>query len=1200
MAYQTVTERQLVPLKFINDYRTQLYPDCICDYCDFFNMGSTGHCYYSVPDENEEDGYRYEEADEVCPVCSAWRRCRDTGNFTSDTYLKIVKLDKDLNVLSTFTMPTGTGIKNPENAPMPYAIDVNDKGDIFVSGASQVDFLKNYAPALSFSYFKTNSTPDAQYQPAAEKARGFIIRIDGDMTGVKASTYLGGMRLYNSFVGGESFVASLAHDSTAVYAGGGDYSGKIPTHESALQPAHAEIDRVGSPTTDAFIAKLDPETLQVMKATYYGGGASDYICKLVVKDGVVYAGGSTVSNDLKVSDDACQKKLQITGSASYNDCFLLRVSSDLSADDQFAATYLGGTAREDLYDIDVDASGSVYLTGKTYNSSGYPTTDNSSTSGTYFISAINDKFNKLLHSSLVTEGYGRVVRADDGQIIAGGMVVEDGAYHGFIQSYSPSLSHSDIDTVRSLEFPASSEPVYIGSGDVNIAVTFTSPVKVTGTPRILLNVKGKDGENRYAVYREPTDEQKETELYKNTGNGTKKLIFTYTVQEGDSTDGSRLDTTPAEAVDLNGGTIVPRSASGSDVQNMGLTLPVGTRGLTWSNIYINTVPQTVQSVTCDLPSGTYGVRTVVPLRVKFSGSVNDVVSREDAKIYIELNNGGRAYYDHIDEATGELIFHYTVSADDQSVEKLSYTGGIVIPGGSYIRDAYGIAADSALPAADRDTPMGKVIKVDLQAASIIGVTADKEPGYYKKGDIITITVKFNKKITTTGEAYLALNVMGGISVTAPAVTDSDTLTFSYAVNKENTMSGVYLDYASLNALTLAEGAEAAGAGGETVSLVLPEPGGEGSLSESRLLIDTQAPVVSRTDRNSTASGYYKLSKFYKAGEKLVLEAQFNEEVFVREGAVPYVQMECSLGDEPLRLTYEGQGMTKRSLVFSYMVKDGDTINNATMKNTTTPWSIFAGAGDITDTAGNAADLSLLLPYSAGNIWADIYFDTDAPVWPQGDAAIQAVYTAAEKKMTLTWTEPVDQTSGLASDKAYIIYRDGAEIAQTAWPNYEDSDVTPGIHEYQVCAVDKAGNLSEPLKVSCTSVAEDRYSVDVTGSDKMTADNTGEIPQLTVQTDGGGTDGSGLNFGVTVAPADTDAVIGKGRTITVLWTQMRSNRMIAWGTKQLTAKEAAASLSDTVESDSVKLQKGDVIKVFVTEDPVSAAAGEGVFILNGRK
>lgn len=580
IAYKSVDYRQLRALSEICQYKDTLYPECICDICDVTAEGHRGICW------SYEDSGRVED----CPVCNAWHECYDSGLGTATTVcLTVEKLNNSLEKTDEYSISYTLEEANDSitaAALTPYSLAVDSDGSVIVAGMSDKDFLKDRGPVLSYDHFRYEGTPESANQ-TSQHARGFLLRLDPELAEIEACTYLGGMNVYNAYVGGDSFVTSLALSDGILYAAGGEYSGLIPTTEGVLQEEHAEQTR-NMRTRDAFIAKLDPETLQVTNATYYGGDSTDYISKILVRDGCIYAAGMSMSTDLRTSADAYQKTISATGTQPYFDSFVLRLSDSLRYDSQFAASYLGGNAREDLFDMDVSETGEIAVTGKTYGSGGYPTTDGG-TEGSYYISVLNGDCSNLRASSLVKDGTGRIVRfAKDETLITAGMAVESGKYQAYVTKMDTSLTHGGIMSVRYLQ-PVYGQAVYLGEGDLlSIIVTFDNPVAVAGQPRIKLNLKNAGGENCYAVYTEPTDEQKESDLYYGTGNGQKKILFTYEIQKGDTTGGAVLDCAGSDALELNGGTIMPRTGGSG---NFSLDLPMNALGLSSSNVYVGVSPE---------------------------------------------------------------------------------------------------------------------------------------------------------------------------------------------------------------------------------------------------------------------------------------------------------------------------------------------------------------------------------------------------------------------------------------------------------------------------------------------------------------------------------------------------------------------------------------------------------------------------------
>ena len=112
---------------------------------------------------------------------------------------------------------------------------------------------------------------------------------------------------------------------------------------------------------------------------------------------------------------------------------------------------------------------------------------------------------------------------------------------------------------------------YAPGAVIPITVTFSAPVKVTGTPTLDLNSKGTNASAKAT--------------YSSTSADGLTLTFDYTVSAGDSTSaGTFLDYTSTTALALSGGTIVDKLVPAT---NATLTLPAtGTDGLATQQIAI--------------------------------------------------------------------------------------------------------------------------------------------------------------------------------------------------------------------------------------------------------------------------------------------------------------------------------------------------------------------------------------------------------------------------------------------------------------------------------------------------------------------------------------------------------------------------------------------------------------------------------------
>lgn len=164
---------------------------------------------------------------------------------------------------------------------------------------------------------------------------------------------------------------------------------------------------------------------------------------------------------------------------------------------------------------------------------------------------------------------------------------------------------------------------------IDIKVTFSEAVNVTGTPQLQLETGTTD---RQADY--------------NSGSGTKTLVFRYTVQATDTTGGLHLDYKATNSLTLNGGTI----KDGSDAAaTLTLPTPGGDNSLKANSCIIidTTVPTLLSHVPAD---GATGIAVASNLVLNF----NDIVHKGTGNILI-IKTAGSVTKETFDVATSNLI-----------------------------------------------------------------------------------------------------------------------------------------------------------------------------------------------------------------------------------------------------------------------------------------------------------------------------------------------------------------------------------------------------------------------------------------------------------------------------------------------------------------------------------------------------------------
>jgi hypothetical protein len=162
------------------------------------------------------------------------------------------------------------------------------------------------------------------------------------------ATYLGGSASDVGF--------HLATNTTTgdVYVTGSTLSTDFPGTSGGAQQTN-----VG---TDAFVALLSGDLMNLRQATYFGGSAEDAALGLAFdsSSGTVYIAGYTDSSDLPGMTGGAQP---VSGGS--RDAFVARFGSDLTTLE--GATYIGGSDTDDAQALEIHPdSGDVYVVGETF------------------------------------------------------------------------------------------------------------------------------------------------------------------------------------------------------------------------------------------------------------------------------------------------------------------------------------------------------------------------------------------------------------------------------------------------------------------------------------------------------------------------------------------------------------------------------------------------------------------------------------------------------------------------------------------------------------------------------------------------------------------------------------------------------------------------------------------------------------------
>jgi len=368
-------------------------------------------------------------------------------NSGMDAFVSI--LNGDLTNLIASTYLGGSQDDNSE------AISIDSSQNIYIVGRTSSTNFPTTVGAYDTSY---NSGMDA-----------FVSILNGDLTNLIASTYLGGNQ---DDLGGR---IALKTDGN-IYVTGATSSGDFPTTAGAY-------NILNNGGLDAFVSKLNNNLTSLLASTYLGGSADDYGGPIGIdSDDNVYVSVQTYSSNFPTTAGAYD--------TSYNGSLDSAVSKlDGNLTNILASTYLGGSTKDIVYSMSMNSSGNVYVTGWT-NSTDFPTTmeafDTSFNGYPWdaFISKFNGDLTSLFAStylggSVDDLGYSIAINSD-GSIYVSGAVKSpnfpitpgaygssfsdtSGAYDAFISKFDSNLSASPT-AIELVSFTASTND----NGTVNL------------------------------------------------------------------------------------------------------------------------------------------------------------------------------------------------------------------------------------------------------------------------------------------------------------------------------------------------------------------------------------------------------------------------------------------------------------------------------------------------------------------------------------------------------------------------------------------------------------------------------------------------------------------------------------------------------------------------------------------------------------
>lgn len=416
------------------------------------------------------------------------------------------------------------------------------------------------------------------------------------------------------------------------------------------------------------------------------------------------------------------------------------------------------------------------------------------------------------------------------------------------------------------------------------------------------------------------------------------------------------------------------------------------------------LPDAVHVVKVDGQDCACGIGSTVFLTVTFSDAIKISgspslllnLARKDSSVPVS------ARFEADISSSKRAVFSYVVAEGDHllsgHVLDIAQTSALQL-NGAKITDVSNNSVDLTLPAPGSANSLGQTsaIAVDGARPTVVGVAlqSGKASTYTVSGSVVFIDVLFSEIVYVDGALVLALS--NGRSALYRSGSGSDTLTFAYTVTRLDSAHPLTFD-SSVPANALLSGGSVSDEFFNDGVLDINTQ--KINLAFSNIVIETQAPVVSRIDvssaTNCIACGI---------GSSFIVDVSFSKPVTLSRAAT----MELLLNSGATISLYIGSAVTGSIFRFGYEVEEGDSSGLAALR-----------VEDFRIIDGTLVDA--LTPSLAAFIGEDfytvVYAQPSAPIIDGVRPTVQSLRTANAKfglnqavPVTLNFSESVVLTDG---------------------------------------------------------------------------------------------------------------------------------------------------------------------------------------------
>lgn len=284
---------------------------------------------------------------------------------------------------------------NSADAPQSLIVDAND--NLFVYGTTGSSNFPTTSGCYDNSF--NNGIPFAVNTINYNGSDIFISKFNSGGTGLLGSTFFGGSdndgindgllyTNYGDYNRGEIIIA----DNGDVLVGSTTFSTNFPATAGSFS-------QTNTGSQDAVVFRLNSGLTSLVWSTYIGGSGDD--ASFSVKEastGIIYITGGTGSGDFPTTAGV----LQPAYGGGYSDGYIASFNGSTGA--RLNSTYLGTSAYDQAFFIEIDKSNDVYVTGQTHGN--WPVTPGvySNNNGRQFIHKLNPNLSSTLLSTKFGSG----------------------------------------------------------------------------------------------------------------------------------------------------------------------------------------------------------------------------------------------------------------------------------------------------------------------------------------------------------------------------------------------------------------------------------------------------------------------------------------------------------------------------------------------------------------------------------------------------------------------------------------------------------------------------------------------------------------------------------------------------------------------------------------------------------------------------